>query len=308
MSWFKQPQIIIMLLAILLLATTFAYPKMSLQQATYRYVYVFDISQSMNVMDARKKEPFISRLNFAKQAAIKSLSKLPCGTELGIALFTGHRALLLTTPVETCINQHDLSNTINMIEWTSTWESRSEIAKGVYKSIRLMKRVDENTRMVFFTDGHEAPPVNPNLLPVFQGKKGKIKGIIIGVGGDKRVKIPKIDRAGKQLGYWDSGDVVHIDIYTQEKNKRDGVKPLRGTEHLSSLRESYLKDLADKTGLMYHRLETLDSFSKQLKTKSLSNPKVIQTDIRWLMALLSLLLFIALYLIDPIRKRFNSHA
>lgn len=296
-----------MLAAILLLAITFSYPKISLQQATYRYVYVFDISQSMNVMDAHKREPPASRLNFSKQAAIDSLSKLPCGTELGIALFTGHRALLLTTPVETCVNQHDLSNTINMIDWTSTWESRSEIAKGVYKSIRLMKRVDENTRVVFFTDGHEAPPVNPDLLPVFSGEKGQIKGMIVGVGSKKRVKIPKFDRSGKQLGYWGSGDVVHIDVYTQEKNKREGVKPLRGTEHLSSLREPYLKDLADKTGLMYHRLVNLDSFSEQLRTKTLSNPKVIQTDIRWLLALLSLLLFVALFLMEPLQKRFRKN-
>ena len=293
----KQPKIILMLLAILLLAATFVYPKMSLQQATYRYVYVFDISQSMNVLDARKEEPLVSRLNFAKQAAIESLSQLPCGTELGIALFTGHRALLLTTPVETCQNQHDLSNTINMVDWTSTWEAKSEIAKGVYKSIRLMKRVDKeidtNTRVVFFTDGHEAPPVNPDVLPRFPGKIGEVKGMIVGVGGKKRVKIPKIDRAtGKRIGYWASGDVVHIDVYTQERNKRDGVKPIRGTEHLSSLREPYLKGIAEKTGLKYHRLLDLNAFSEELKNKSLSNPKAVQTDIRWLLALLALLLFI----------------
>ena len=299
-----------MLLAILLLAVTFAYPKISLEQATYRYIYVFDISQSMNVLDAQNsaqdsvqdKKPQISRLNFAKQAAIKSLSQFPCGTELGIALFTGHRALLLTTPVETCQNQHDLSNTINMIDWTSTWESKSEIAKGVYKSIRLMKRVDQseenNTRVVFFTDGHEAPPVNLNVLPIFSGKIGQVKGMIVGVGGKKRVKIPKLDRAtGKKVGYWTSGEVVHIDVYTQAKNKRDGIKPLRGTEHLSSLREPYLKDIAAKTGLKYHRLVDLDAFSEALKSKSLSNPKVIQTDLRWLLALLALLLFITKYLI-----------
>ena len=308
MNKLRQPQVIMMLLAILFLAVTFAYPKISLQQATYRYVYVFDISQSMNVLDAHDKEPPISRLNFAKQAAIDSLSQLPCGTELGIALFTGHRVLLLTTPVETCQNQHDLSNTINMIDWTSTWEAKSEVAKGIYKSIRLMKRIDKdidmNTRVIFFTDGHEAPPVNPDVLPVFSGKIGQVKGVIVGVGGKKRVKIPKIDRAtGKQVGYWTSADVVHIDVYTQEKNKREGVKPLRGTEHLSSLREPYLKDIAKKTGLKYHRLLDLGAFSKEVKSKSLSNPNFIQTDIRWLLALLALFLFIANYLIGLLRKR-----
>lgn len=286
----------------LLLVSTFAYPIFSLSQASYRYIYVFDISQSMNVMDVYNKQVSVSRLNFVKQAAIDSLSKLPCGTELGFALFTGHRALLLTTPIEVCKNQLDLSNTIKLIDWTATWEARSEIAKGLYKSIRLMKRLGNHTAVIFFTDGQEAPPVNPDLLPVFSGKKGAIKGIVVGVGGDKLTPIPKLDRTGKQVGFWKSDEVVHIDVYSQEKNRREGVKLPLGTEHLSSLRESYLKDLADKTGLKYFRLANTDLLLEQLKTKSLGYSKVVQADIRWLFALLALFLFTLLYLILPLRR------
>lgn len=295
-SRFKRLEVILMLLSVILLGLTFVNPKMSLQQATYHYVYVFDISQSMNVKDVGGKNGLMSRLNVAKQAAIDSLSKLSCGTEVGIALFTGHRAFLLLTPVESCKNQQGLVSTINVIDWTATWESRSEIAKGLYRSIKLMKQIGENTRLVFFTDGHEAPPINPKLMPNFSGKIGEIKGLIVGVGGDKLVKIPKLDRSGNQSGYWKQDEVVHVDIYTQERSKREGTKLLIGTEHLSSLREAYLESLAEKTGLTYHRWVNTESFLDLLEAKPLSHPKMIQTDIRWLLALLSLLLFGGIFL------------
>ncbi|KAG1707812.1 Sel1-repeat-containing protein YbeQ [Nymphon striatum] len=255
-------------------------PRVYLERPSFRYVFVFDISQSMNVMDTEYNGLKRSRLNFAKQVAMESLTNFPCGTEVGFALFSGHRAFLLTEPVETCQNVHDLVNTLKLIDWKTTWKARSEIAKGLYKSIRLMKRIKNDTRVVFFTDGHEAPPVNPDLLPAFSGRKGEIKGVVVGVGGDKLVKIPKIDRSGKQTGFWKADEVVHVDIYTQEKHKREGNKLPSGTEHLSSLRESYLKELSDKTGLFYIKLRNSKSLVNQLKRKELSNPKSRETDIR----------------------------
>lgn len=305
MKSLKRSQLVVMLLAILLLALTFISPRINLERPSFRYVYVFDISQSMNVMDTENNGLKSSRLNFAKQAAMESLTRLPCGTEVGFALFTGHRAFLLTEPVETCQNVHDLVNTLKLIDWKTTWEARSEIAKGLYKSIRLMKRIKNNTRVVFFTDGHEAPPINPDLLPAFSGKKGEIKGVVVGVGGAELAKIPKIDRSGKQTGFWEADEVVHVDIYTQEKHKREGNKLPAGTEHLSSMKEVYLQDLSDKTGLFYMRLENSKSFSDRLKRQELSNYKMIETDIRWLLALISLLLFISLYIFHILQRRFK---
>lgn len=301
-------QHLLLLGALLLLAATFLQPRFTLTQASYRYVYVFDISQSMNVADVLPINQSISqkiqsRLEVAKRAAQTSVANLPCGTEVGVALFTGHRVFLLMNPVETCKNQHDINNTISMVDWRSTWEAKSEIAKGMYKSIRLMKQIGANTRVVFFTDGHEAPPVNPAQLPRFSGKVGEVKGLIIGLGGDKLVPIPRIDReSGKQSGVWQANEVVHVDVYNQEKYKRDGVKMPVGFEHMSSLRESYLQSLAAKTGLNYHRLRQPQQLIVPLTDATLSHPTKQLSDARWLFALAALLVFITLYLSQWQRK------
>lgn len=276
---------------------------MKLERPTYRYVFVFDISQSMNVIDVANTELPLTRLDYAKQTAAETLSILPCGTEVGLALFTGHRAFLLITPIEICANYRELSTMLNNIEWRMTWEKRSEIAKGLYKSIALLKEMAGLTRLVFFTDGHEAPPINPDLPPRYFGLKGEIRGLIMGVGGEKPVPIPKFDETGKQLGYWKAEEVLHIDSFSQSRNTREGIESMGSrTEHLSSLRETYLEGLANKTGLIYRRLANSEEFSAHMKSKSLSIPELIITDMRWFFALGSLLTFVAASLITSIKQ------
>ncbi len=293
MSAWRNPQAILLLISLGLLGGTFARPTMQLERQTYRYVFVFDISQSMNVMDVGEVETPITRLNYAKQSAIESLSMLPCGTEVGLALFTGHRAFLLTTPIETCDNYRELSIMLNNIDWRMTWEARSEIAKGLYKSIALLKQLEGQTRLVFFTDGHEAPPINPDLPPRYPGTKGEISGLVIGVGGETLVPIPKFDAMGEQQGYWKVDEVSHVDAYTQARSAREStISTVSGMEHLSSLRETYLESLARKTGLTYYRLSGAKDLSQQMRGDTLGIPNVRTTDMRWLIALGALCAFV----------------
>jgi len=302
-SVWRRPQVILLMISIVLLAVTFARPTMQLERPTYRYVFVFDITQSMNVMDVPDTDLSITRLDYAKQSVVEALSILPCGTEVGLALFTGHRAFLLITPIEICANYRELSTMLDNIDWRMTWETRSEVAKGLYKSIALLKQLEGKIRLVFLTDGHEAPPINFDLPPKFSGLKGEINGLIMGVGGEKPVPIPKLDETGKQQGYWKADEVMHVDAFTQSRNVREGTKFAKiGTEHLSSLREPYLQGLAAKTGLMYRRLGNAKEFAQQMKSETLSIPKIITTDMRWLFALGSLLAFIATMLNAFLRK------
>jgi len=314
LSLLRNPQVLLLLLAIILLALTFTRPTLELERPTYRYVFVFDISQSMNVMDVPNTDASISRLDFAKKMTLDAISELPCGTEAGLALFTGHRAFLLITPIEVCSNHREFSSIINNINWKMTWKARSEIAKGLYKSISLLKLLSEEkedhndkdepdpARLVFITDGHEAPPINPEAPPRFAGKTGDIKGLVVGVGDTKPVPIPKFDKEGKQNGFWKVDEVQHTDFNTQVKQQQEGIKATSGTEHLSSLKEAYLKGLSEKTGLKYHRLDNAKALSDQMKSKSLSNSKTITTDMRWFFALCGLLAFVSTLLIAPVKK------
>ena len=64
----RGPQLIGMLIAVALLAVTFTHPTLDLNRPTFRYVFVFDITQSMNVVDMPRDAPSVSRLDYAKEA------------------------------------------------------------------------------------------------------------------------------------------------------------------------------------------------------------------------------------------------
>lgn len=294
----RRAQILLLVLAMLLLAATFTRPTLQLERPTYRYVFVFDITQSMNVADIAGAAPHITRLEYAQQMALQALSALPCGTEAGLALFTGHRAFLLVTPIEICAHYREISAMLGNINWRMSWEFRSEIAKGIYKSIALSTQLAAPTRLVFLTDGHEAPPIDPELPPQFPGTKGEIKGLIVGVGGERPAEIPKFDNKGIQTGYWKAEDLLHVDAFRQARAALRGAAPDAGTEYLSSLREGYLQSLATKTGLDYHHLEDAENFAKRIKAEDMSIPKRVTTDIRWLFALGALVAFISTYMIS----------
>src|SRR5690606_14328183 len=63
-------------------------------------VMVFDITQSMHVEDVQVMERATSRLDLAKQGAMRVLEALPCGVSVGAGVFAAHRAVLLYSPVE----------------------------------------------------------------------------------------------------------------------------------------------------------------------------------------------------------------
>ena len=193
----RHPQVLLLLLAAVLMSATLVAPSVPLKRASYRYVLVFDISQSMNTADVGSEAAPLVRLEFAKQRALEALKGLPCGSEVGIALFTGHRAFLMLTPIELCANFQELSTMLASIDWRMTWEERSEVAKGVFRSLELLRALSATTRLVFLTDGHEAPPLNPDVKPGFSGEVGAVRGLLIGVGGALPVPIPKFDAEGK---------------------------------------------------------------------------------------------------------------
>ena len=274
-----------MIFALLLIAYTFQRPTAAIGGETFRYTYVFDISQSMNVTDVSSQDEELSRLEFAKQAAISSLTSLPCGSEVGVALFSGHRAFLLITPIEICANYSELSTILSRIDWRMTWERSSEVAKGLHKSLTLLSLLEQESRLVFFTDGQESPPIRIDLPPSFTGTPGEVTGMIVGVGGDEPVAIPKFDETGKRIGVWQKDEVVQG--YTSGT-----TNPFQGIEHLSALREGYLKEVANGTGLDYYRLEQIDGFTRRLESTAYGFKRIAVTDIRWIIALVALALIL----------------
>ncbi|MBC7945593.1 MAG: VWA domain-containing protein [Burkholderiales bacterium] len=293
------------MLACAALAIAVIDPHVEREQPVLDLIVAIDITQSMNTRDYRMNGQAASRLAYAKQALAGLLRELPCGTRIGWAIFNEYRSFLLFTPVEACANYRELAATLANIDGRMAWAGASEIAKGLYSGLLLARELQGRPDLVFMTDGHEAPPINPRYRPEFTGTPGEVHGMIFGLGGDTLLPIPKFDADGNSLGVWEADEVLQTDRRSMgrggsvegEAMVESGGGPLpswmppAGREHWSSLREEYLQVLASETGLGYQRL-TADSGLKQ-SLAPLLRPAVIETGLRREFGLAALLLLVA---------------
>jgi mxaL protein len=165
------------------------------------------------------------------------------------------------------------------------WENASEITKGVYWSMRAAKELGSNPSVIFVTDGQEAPPLDPtNILPMFDDlQAGQVHGWLIGAGGYLPMPIPRTDDDGNREGYWRANEVL------QPGDIIPGLKS-PGFEHLASLRETHLREVAQQVGFDYARLGNLDSITRAMLDRRVARREKAATDLYWIPALVALLL------------------
>jgi len=269
--------------ATLLLGAAVWLPPLTLQRPTYQYLVTFDVTQSMDVDDQRLAGVAVTRLAFARAAAREALRRLPCGSKLGWAVFADYRVMPLLLPVEVCANYDGLLASLDSIDGRMRWANASNIGKGATWVIRSARAMGPDTRVVFFTDGQESPPLrsNTDAPPMGDIAPGTTGGWLIGVGGDIAARIPRTDRDGNGLGFWTAADVVQ---------RLGPGTPGTPHEHLSELRETHLQALGELLGLGYRRLIAPDSAATAMLDPALAQPQPVATDMRWLPALLGLLL------------------
>ena len=255
--------------AALALAGSFMNPGVTSQRARFEHMVVIDVTQSMNVTDVRLDGKPVSRL----------------GSKLGWAIFTEYRSYLLLAPVEVCANLSELRATLAQIDGRMAWSGNSEIAKGVHSGIGIAKVLPGTPSLVFITDGQEAPPLNPRYRPAFDDKPGEVAGLLVGVGDPVPSPIPKTDPEGRPIGFWRADDVAQTDPRSQGRGGSVGNESLvddragdvapvlgatPGAEHLSSLREGYLRLLAGEQGFAFHRLESTKGLAAALAAAPLA--------------------------------------
>jgi mxaL protein len=223
-------------------------------------------------------------LDYAREAVRRVLPKLPCGSRIGWGAFTGYQTLLLMTPVEVCENYNDLLASIARIDGRMRWSNASEITKGVYWSVVAAQATEQRPDIVFMTDGHEAPPLDPVYAPrMFEDLKGPpIQGWLIGVGGVLPSPIPKIDEDGRRQGYWSSHDVL------QGPSIGEGSRS--GGEHLSGLREAHLSALAEQIGFQSTRLVDAAGLYTAMSEPRFARRRWVPTDVSWMPVALAMCL------------------
>jgi len=305
--------------AALLLAGGFLDPGVMLARPSFEHVVVLDVTQSMNVTDVQLDGKPVSRLALAKHALRQSLIELPCGSKVGWAIFTEYRSFLLLAPIEVCTHLSELRSTLAQIDGRMAWAGNSEIAKGVHSAIGVVKLLPGKPSLVFVTDGQEAPPLNPRYRPPFDDKPGEVSGVIVGVGGLVPSPIPRFDPDGRAMGYWQADQVMQTDLRSQGRSgnvkgeamvdDRAGmVAPslgaVPGSEHLSSLREGYLRLLSREQGLAFLRLQSPKELTAALMAPELAKPIVARQDVRVWLAGLAFCLLLARH---SVRRRTPRH-
>jgi len=237
-------------------------------------IAIIDVTGSMNVRDGVPGQSAVTRLDRAKSAVIDLARMLPCGSRLGAGIFTERRSFLLFGLADSCLDYEPLRGSIEDVDWRMAWEGDSYVARGLYDAIGIADSLASN--VIFLTDGHEAPPLPASGIPDFEGTPGKVKGLIVGVGGPEKMPIPKFDDDGREIGHYGPMDVPHVnrhglpgkDMSSAEgwhpRNAPQGGDLVVGEEHLSAMRESYLKELAGRTGLAFVDLAAAGNLLKPL--------------------------------------------
>jgi len=267
----------------------------------HRYVFVLDITESMNVADVGPPAAPMTRLAFAKAALADALTGLSCGSEAGLAIFAERRALLLFAPVEVCTHYGVIVSMLERVDWRLAWRGGSEIAHGLDSSMQMAHALGPDTRLVFITDGHEAPPVHPELRMHLDADAGEASGLIVGIGGGHPVPIPALDEEGHLTGYWQADQVQQVDSYSLGRGGSENTEPMlgvdpgdlerriaQGTEHLSSLHETYLKELAHEARLDYETLRSPQALRVLLLQRRYAHTKEVATALGTPLALAAL--------------------
>jgi len=266
-----------------LLIAALVLPSFNMPRDVQTWLVYIDITQSMNVEDYDRDGTPVSRLALAHQAVRSAIRDLPCGSRVGLGAFADYRIMLLLAPIEVCGTYHDLLVALDYIDGRMRWKNASEIAKGVSWSIKAAREIGGSANVVFITDGQEAPPLRPGVHPTFDDvKPGEIHGWLIGAGGEALRPIPKTDRNGNAVGYWKPEDVV-------QRMEADGSKG-PSTEHLSALRELYLKEIARQIGFDYARLADRNTVSEAMRDSRYAHREPVPTDFSWVPAAVALLL------------------
>jgi mxaL protein len=295
-----------------LLAAVLA-PHLVIERSAYELLAAVDVTGSMNARDYTLDGRPAARLEKVERVLRDLLVHLPCGSRMGLAVFTERRTFLLFEPVDVCRDFAPLDGALAALDWRMAWEGDSQITSGLYSAVEIANGLGAD--LVFLTDGHEAPPL-PHGGPLpFEGEVGSVRGLVVGVGGTALVPIPKFDARGHEIGFYEMSDVPQENRFgppPRNVEERDGWHPRNapfgaetavGNEHLTSVREHHLRALAATVGFAYAPLADASDLAEAIRREARPHPVAAPADLAPVPASLALLLFVVLFAALPLRER-----
>jgi mxaL protein len=302
----RDPRLWLLAGALAMALAALLVPRITLTRDAYDVLAVIDITTSMNARDVDDQGKPESRLAASKTALQNMLLKMPCQSRLGLGIFTERQSFLLFDPVEVCANYAAIEDAIQTIEWRMAWAGDSYVTKGVYSAIDMAKSLDAD--LVFFTDGHEMPPLSYSGLPPFEGERGEVAGLVVGVGSHTHTPLLKYDDQGREVGTYDEQEVPQENRQgppPPDAESRPGYHPkwapfgnevVNTNQHMAFVREPHLKEIAAATGLTYAHL---DSAQTELLPPfaAIAHPRALEvaSDVRAIPGSMALALLAILY-------------
>ena len=301
-NYFRHRRDITLLsLAFLLLLAALFKPTIPIKRNIFSYMLVADISQSMNVVDETINTKPVTRMAYQQYLMHRIIGEMPCGTQVSIGLFAGVSVAALYTPIEVCENFAAIEDTIDHLDWRTAWSGNSRLREGAVTLAKLIRSFPETAQVVYFTDGEETPRLhafNTRDLAGFQGAKD---WIYVGIGDEKGTAIPKLSEQNQVIGYWSNDSFAMQPGIAQisESNigaRDDNVAGGTNDRFMSKLNEKYLQSLAKEINANYVNGDSVQAVLSAMKNQPPARRDKAKFELKWVLAGLSGLLFLAAYL------------
>ena len=133
-----KAELLVMVLALLLCLLAMYNPTLQFKKSITSYMFLVDVSQSMNAEDLVVGDSPITRINYTKMLLKQIIDKSDCGSFFSINIFVADNVANIIEPVEKCNNYDELMDTINKLEWRMAWKGNSRITFGIKSAAKTV--------------------------------------------------------------------------------------------------------------------------------------------------------------------------
>ena len=294
---FKNSSHLLLLLTFVSLLLALYNPSIPITKNIYNYIFIVDISQSMNTKDMSIENNEVSRIDYTKTMVSNLLERLPCKSKVSIGMFAGVSVAATYTPIEVCKNFSVINSTIDNLDWRSTWSGNTRIRESMVNLARLIRSFPESAQVIYFTDGEEAPKLhvfNTRDLSQFQGGND---WLLVGVGSAKGTPIPKYDSKNQLIGYWSNESFALQPGIAQISQSNIGTRSNKiafseSDRYLSKLDEKYLIDLSNEIKGNYVRGDNIDNILAAMEKQKPSWRDQTILPLRYFFIVIALIFFL----------------
>lgn len=296
---FKNQEYTLLIIALILLILALFHPTIPLKRELHNYLFVVDITQSMNTADMHINGETASRLAYTRHLLKNTIAELPCGTHVSLSVFSAESVALLFTPIEVCKNYDAIQDSVAHLEWRMAWRGNSRLRFGMQSVTAILSSLPVPAQVIFFTDGDEAPKLNATNKTDLSTWQGGNDWLIIGIGGDEPFPIPKLDSDNKVLGYWAYSNSIMAPsqvISEDSVGTRDAsIATDDYNRYLSKLESAYLQELSVEIGAKYKKATDQENLLKAMKSQKPAGYDTMAFSIDWLLILAALAMLLMQY-------------